>query len=174
MFSRYKRTLRDLLIIAAFIFIGWWMGGYDGMSEYDYSGIPTIIDGDSIELEHMQIRLFGIDAPEIDQECRKGKTFYACGSQSRKHLRKLIGSSLVECHEEEVDRYDRAVAECYVKGKNLSSEMVRAGWAVSYINYASPFLKEETEAQKHKRGLWQGDFQEPSEYRSDNQINFDW
>ncbi len=174
MFSRYRGPIKNLLIIALLIFAGWWLGGYDDLNTSDYSGIPTIIDGDSLELEYTQIRLFGIDAPEIGQECRKGKNFYNCGTKARSHLRKLIGASIVTCHEEEVDRYDRIVAECFAKDKNLSSEMVKAGWALSYLNYASPFLKEEAEAQKHKRGLWQGDFQEPAEYRRDNKLEFDW
>lgn len=171
---RDKQTLRNIFIIGVLIFIGWRLGGYDGMAASDYSGIPTVIDGDSIELEHMQIRLYGIDAPELDQECQKGKEFYACGRDSRRHLAKLIGGAIVECHEEEIDQFDRAVAECFVGEKNLSEEMVRAGWAISFMRFASPYLAEEADAQAAKRGLWQGDFQEPAEHRADNRLEFDW
>jgi len=36
-----------------------------------FEGIPRIIDGDSLEINNNKIRLFGIDAPEKKQNCKK-------------------------------------------------------------------------------------------------------
>ncbi len=36
-----------------------------------FEGIPRIIDGDSLEINNNKIRLFGIDAPERKQICKK-------------------------------------------------------------------------------------------------------
>jgi len=36
-----------------------------------FEGIPKIIDGDSLEINNNKIRLFGIDAPERKQICKK-------------------------------------------------------------------------------------------------------
>ena len=37
----------------------------------EISGNANIIDGDSIKIGSKKIRLFGIDAPEIKQKCKK-------------------------------------------------------------------------------------------------------
>ena len=36
-----------------------------------FEGIPRVIDGDSLEINGNKIRLFGIDAPEKKQNCKK-------------------------------------------------------------------------------------------------------
>jgi len=158
--------VKNLLIIAGLILLGWLLGGYQNSSAiHDYSGHPTLRDGDSFELEGFEIRLYGIDAPELHQTCERDGKEYDCGKQARRFLQKLIGNNLVNCIEEEIDRYDRIIAECSVNEKDIAAEIVRAGWAISYLSFASPYLKEEAEAEAEKRGLWAGDFEEPNEYR---------
>ena len=34
-------------------------------------GVPKIIDGDTVHINNKKIRLEGIDAPEIKQQCKK-------------------------------------------------------------------------------------------------------
>ena len=36
-------------------------------------GIPRIVDGDTVQINEFKIRLEGIDAPEIKQQCKKEK-----------------------------------------------------------------------------------------------------
>ena len=44
------------------------------------TGRARVIDGDSLEVAGVRIRLFGIDAPERDQDCQDGNgKSYACG-----------------------------------------------------------------------------------------------
>jgi endonuclease YncB( thermonuclease family) len=45
------------------------------------SGIPKVVDGDTLEFGDQRVRLYGIDAPESKQQCtnRSGKE-YACGA----------------------------------------------------------------------------------------------
>ena len=38
-------------------------------AQAEITGRPRIIDGDTIEIQHQRIRLFGIDAPEGSQYC---------------------------------------------------------------------------------------------------------
>ena len=64
----------------------------------EVSGIPKIIDGDTIHINDYKFRLEGIDAPEMRQQCKKeflkissiiGFSFYkdyTCGKVSRKKL----------------------------------------------------------------------------------------
>ena len=77
-------------------------------SQDDLVGRADIIDGDSIEIGGSKIRLYGIDAPELDQDCldRRGAT-YACGRLAKRHLEK-VATGTVTCESVEQDRYGRA------------------------------------------------------------------
>jgi hypothetical protein len=46
-------------------------------------GIPSVIDGDTIEIHGKRIRLFGIDAPEDGQQCsRPDGNRWRCGQHA--------------------------------------------------------------------------------------------
>ena len=57
------------------------------------SGIPKIVDGDTIWIGETKIRLHGVDAPEAKQECyRVDGSPYRCGEAATDALRVLIGA----------------------------------------------------------------------------------
>ncbi|OWQ99516.1 hypothetical protein CDQ92_05195 [Sphingopyxis bauzanensis] len=45
----------------------------------------------------------------------------------------------------------------------LGAEMVRLGWAVAT---SDAFMAHETEVQAQRRGIWQGDFVRPADWRA--------
>ena len=49
-----------------------------------------IIDGDSIHLGNIKYRLYGIDAPETKQKCKRKNKDYFCGEEASKFLKFLI------------------------------------------------------------------------------------
>jgi endonuclease YncB( thermonuclease family) len=118
------------------------------------SGPARIIDGDGL-ISHWEIRLFGIDAPEM----RGGPE----GRRSRAALEDLIADPPVDCGGLNFDRYGRVVAICRVDGKDLGQEMLAIGQAVTYRKYleGSPvepaYLEAERKAREAKRGLWKED-----------------
>ena len=58
----------------------------------DISGLPRIIDGDTIEISGERIRLHGIDAPETRQSCiGVGGKRWDCG----RHRRSSYNASVV-------------------------------------------------------------------------------
>ena len=85
-----------------------------------------VIDGDTIVLSELRIRLQGIDAPEMTQECRDKKSIkvYKCGETAKEYLIKLIETREVACTDEGLDKYRRQLAYCYVGDINLNREMV--------------------------------------------------
>ena len=99
-----------------------------------------VADGDTIELGGQRIRLQGIDAPELHQECRDaaGRN-WACGRRAQSELRKLIGNDAVQCEQRTKDRFGRSVAVCRAGGRDLGEAMVRAGFAFAYPDWASPY-----------------------------------
>ena len=67
------------------------------------AGIAKVIDGDTILINKKKIRLFGIDAPEQDQKCKKiwliisffsFNKDYFCGEISTNRLKKKLTINL--------------------------------------------------------------------------------
>ncbi len=135
------------------------------------SGVPRIIDGDTIDINQNRIRLIGIDAPETKQKCLDANYFeYLCGEVSTAFLKKLIGDKNVECAYEEKDIYHRYLGNCKLGKMNINYEMVKNGMAIIYnLKDADEELKNlEAQAQNKKLGVWQGAFEEPKQYRKKN------
>lgn len=125
-----------------------------------------VLDGDSLVVDGVEVRLEGIDAPEYKQKCYKesGKK-YDCGERSKQELIKFINGRKVVCESKGYDKYHRMLGICFVEDKNINSYMVESGWAVEYDLYESMFPEEEKSAKENKRGMWQGRFMKPELYR---------
>ena len=50
------------------------------------SGVPAVIDGDTIRLAGRVVHIFGIDAPASAQKCRYSGTPYPYGAMATTHL----------------------------------------------------------------------------------------
>ena len=142
-----------------------------------FEGIPRVIDGDSLEINGNKIRLFGIDAPEKKQNCKKSYLIisflnfqkkYECGLLATNQLKKLINNKAVQCVSESKDRYNRYLSICYLKNKDINSWLVKNGYAIAYKKYSTKYILEEQHAKKNKLGIWQGTFQVPEEWRKNN------
>lgn len=131
----------------------------------EISGRASVIDGDTMEIHGQRIRLHGIDAPEGGQMCTKNTQTYNCGQQAAFTLDALVSGRTLVCQEKDVDRYGRIVAECFAGATNLNAEMVKSGWALAYRQYSQDYVSLEQHAQSNKRGMWQGEFQNPWDYR---------
>ncbi len=63
------------------------------------------------------------------------------------------------CEEEDRDRYGRIVAVC----GSINAELVAQGWALECRDYSDGrYADEEAEARRASRGVWVGEFDEPS------------
>ena len=129
------------------------------------NGKAKIIDGDTIHIGKNKIRLHGIDAPEINQNCTIEKIIWECGIDSSQALKSIILENKVQCEIIDIDRYKRFVAICFVKDINLNKYMVQNGWAIAYRYYSGDFINDEEIAKSNKVGIWQGKFQEPYLFR---------
>tara|TARA_B100001964_G_scaffold211776_1_gene247303 strand:+ start:78 stop:590 length:513 start_codon:yes stop_codon:yes gene_type:complete len=128
-------------------------------------GKARIIDGDTIHIGKNKIRLYGIDAPEINQTCTINKIIWECGVVSSQALENIISEEEVRCEILDTDRYKRFVAKCFVKNIHLNQYMIQNGWAVAYRYYSNDFINDEEIAKKNKAGIWQGKFQDPYLFR---------
>ena len=130
------------------------------------SGTPRIVDGDTLAIGEVKIRLEGIDAPETDQVCLDADAAkWACGVVARDRLIAHVNGRSIECKHTGTDRYGRTLAVCSVAGDDLNAWMVREGWALAFIRSSTVYVKEENKARTAKRGLWSGAFIAPWDWR---------
>ena len=163
--------MRVLIIILFF---------YSSVQAENVYGIPKIIDGDTVHIDEYKIRLEGIDAPEIKQQCEKpflkisfiiGFEYnkrYLCGVIAKKKLIDKIDNSKIKCISSSKDRYKRFLATCFKDKINLNKWMVRNGNAVAYKRYSKDYVRDEAYAKENKLGVWEGSFMMPEKWRKLN------
>ncbi len=164
------------LLINFFVIFIW----FHSLNSEEINGMPKIIDGDTVNIKSKKIRLEGIDAPEIKQQCQKTflqisaivgfnfKKNYSCGIISKKKLIDKINKSQINCIASGRDHYKRYLATCYKDKINLNKWMVRNGLAVAYKRYSKDYLRDEAYAKENKLGIWKGSFERPEKWRKLN------
>lgn len=140
-------------------------------------GPARIVDGDSLELGDLRVRLVGIDACELDQKAILDASSWPCGRIARQRLEALTRDKDVYCAWERRDPYGRVLAICHIEGSDivLNDLMVSEGLAVAYrrrnqfgqLIITDPHFEAlEDQARSKKAGLWAGEFEMPSDYRA--------
>ena len=137
--------------------------GRGGTSRADVSGIARVLDGDTIEIGTVRVRLWGVDAPEGRQECLAQGRPWPCGRRATQALADRIDGRRVVC--EERDRDGRIVAVCMHRGNDVNAWLVREGWALAFRRFTRAYVDEEAAARSARRGLWRGDFVRPWDWR---------
>jgi endonuclease YncB( thermonuclease family) len=133
-------------------------------------GRATVIDGDTLAIGDQKIRLFGIDAPERGQLCKRGTgETWPCGEVARDWAADLIDAEKVTCVTQDIDRFGRLVAQCAFAGQDVGEALVTAGYALAFRSYSDLYVAAEAEAQRLGQGIWSSSFDRPSEYRAAQQ-----
>lgn len=139
-------------------------GGMQHREEMFVADVIEVTDGDTLSVVHkgngntlsllnkgkkVKIRLNGIDAPEKKQAYGTEAHLHACGLATRQTITVWVGGK---------DRYGRIIAEVILPdGRSLNHEMVKAGMAWWYRQYApndAILAQLEAKAKDEKRGLW--------------------
>ena len=140
---------------------------------YDLSGrvhITKVSDGDSLRSGNLRIRLFGIDAPELKQQCTdQNGVLWGCGIAAQRQLNSLINTnSDLQCSLRDVDRYGRLIMQCFDGATDIGAAMVRSGHALAYRHFSDLYIAEEEQAKTALKGIWHGTFSPPWEWRRQN------
>ena len=121
------------------------------------SGVVTrVLDGDTYDLllednTTVRIRMDAIDAPEGWQ---------AYGREATNYLKEMAENQTVRVSLANTDRYNRVLSFSWLKdGRELSREMIKAGYAWHYKQYNNDaeLARLEDEARAARRGLWSDD-----------------
>jgi endonuclease YncB( thermonuclease family) len=133
-------------------------------------GHVRVVDGDSLQMGGLRIRLAGIDSPELTQLCRwwSGHVTWRCGEEAKRELEGRVHDEPVTCTPtpESPDRYGRVLAICIAaNGDDLGEQMVLAGWALAYRKYSTRYVEQEMMARLAGKGIWTSHFEAPWEWR---------
>ena len=135
-------------------------------STENITGKAIAVDGDSLEIGKHRIRLWGVDAPEFSQTCKRDAKPWKCGAAAKLALRKRVAQRTVSCEVVDTDKHGRSVSRCAIAGASLNEWLVRQGWATDYARYShGAYANAQAEAKRLRRGIWSGEFEQPERYR---------
>lgn len=131
-----------------------------------FSGKVVVIDGDTIDVGDVRVRIHGIDAPESGQKCISAQNIsWDCGAWVDRQVRKRFQGKVATCTRVDIDKYGRVVATCDVGGEDLGQILVSDGLAFAYRKYSMVYDLDEKGAAVNDRGLHASRVQTPSQYR---------
>lgn len=111
-------------------------------------GRANIVDGDTLIIQKTQVRLFGVDAPEIN---------HPYGQKAKWALVALCKGHTVEATVTDTDNYGRGVAKCILSdGRDLSAEMVKQGLAIDWAKFSGGAYRS-METPDARKKLWLAD-----------------
>ena len=129
-------------------------------------GSAGVISGDTLKIKGRFFKLYGIDAPELNQRCADGNgRSYSCGKIAARWLRDWIMDNPLECRIMQQDKKGNMVGNCAFGAYDLGAAIVNAGWAVAYEKYTDIYVPYEQQAKINRRGLWNGKFYKPWDWR---------
>lgn len=122
--------------------------------------VSAIHDGDTLTLDgSIKIRVFGIDAPELKQQCRSAAgACEPCGDLARQALTVLTLGKSIAC-EVRGKSYNRIVGECSVGDTQIGPWMLSHGQAVAYEHYLKArdrfaYMGAQEAAKRAQVGIW--------------------
>jgi len=118
--------------------------------------VTHVSDGDTLSMSltesgaEIKIRLYGLDAPELNQPH---------GKEARDFLSDLLLNREVRVKKQDIDQYGRVVGQIYDSGLFVNMTLVASGHAWVYEQFChEPICRqmkaEEAKARQKKIGLW--------------------
>jgi endonuclease YncB( thermonuclease family) len=149
------------------------MGSFASVANLRFLGGSPPLQGrayaagaDTLRVGGTTVRLTGIDPPEREQRCGKGGRGWRCGAAAESALSRLVDGRNVSCSISGSDDAGRKVGQCSAGDKDIGAELVRQGHVFAGGSMFARYGSEEREARNAKAGMWSGDVERPSEYRS--------
>jgi len=150
--------------------------------------VSRVSDGNNLTVvtknrEKLNVRMYGIDAPELDKIHRKSKRIIKPGQpfgiEAKSLLSTMVFGQDVRLFVMDVDSHKRMISIIWAREnniftKNVNVEMLKAGMAEAYNEhlidgqYRKLFLDAEQEANNKKIGVWSQGllYERPSVYRT--------
>jgi len=123
------------------------------------SGPARVIDGGTLVISGCNIRIAGIDTPELD---------HPCGRNAKWALVGLCRNNSVRAEAVDSPSYNRTVARCRLTdGRDLAAQMVRAGMALAWPTHSGGRYRHPETADARKP-LWRADARQKGRWPPSN------
>jgi len=131
-YARKDKKMRQIIV---FIFITIFIvfTGSTVSSSKNINGFVDVTDGDTIRFGMIKIRIWGLDAPEMNTDA---------GKRSKAELRAIVSGKEVTCEPDGTKSYDRVVAKCFVDGHDIAVKMIELGLAKPYCKFSRSYYNE--------------------------------
>lgn len=131
-------------------------------------GVAVATRGDSFRLNGQMLRLTGIEAPELEQDCggkgREGR--WRCGTAARDQLNALVRGKKVRCELGSASAGQPIPASCTIGTQDIAAEMVSRGHVFATAGLFSSYGRHEQDARNAGRGIWRGTAERPDAFRN--------
>jgi len=90
-------------------------------------GSPIAVDGDTLRFGRQYVRLWGVDAEELDEPN---------GPRARAILKDVVDGRHIKCTVVTIDNYGRSVGRCTVGSIDVNREVIARGGALDCRRYS--------------------------------------
>lgn len=174
--ARLTRWIRSGVAILILLAAAWYLWGPAGVGleriAPSEGSSARAIDGDSFTMTQSSgqatIRIEGIDAPEYRQTCARADAApWPCGAEAFAALSALLVEPGLDCIVAAEDRFNRRIARCgTARTPDIGAAMVARGLAIANgRGDYPPYSFEQEQAEDARRGIWQGRFDRPADWR---------
>lgn len=152
-------------IIGAFLALSIVAVGFGGTANRQiFVGLLSdedVIDGDTIRIGAVSLRLQGVDAPERDQVCiMPNRAHRMCGEDAREAIRDLVRNRIVQCQPPSGrstwrQAFGRPVVQCLIIDGNartdIAASLAASGYATASVRAYESMV---TRARGRGLGMW--------------------
>lgn len=135
-------------------------------------GTAQVLSGDRLLVGATWIALYGIDAPEPAQTCRRDNAEWACGAAATRHLSAFAGGKRVACTARSLpDAEGWIAAKCKLEiGLDLAAELATRGLALVHPRGPRDYWPNRNEGRTRGAGLWSGLYVTPWDWRAGRRV----
>ena len=132
-----------------------------------FGEVESVVTGNSFVLGGRRHRLWGIDAPDLDQPCVNGNgEAYACGTTAKILLFTVTRRQPLACRAVGVPQQGPPLVTCTLGGYDLGALMVASGYAFDDAAVSGgAYARWEGDAKAERQGMWGGPFVKPADWR---------
>ncbi|GJE37107.1 thermonuclease family protein [Methylobacterium persicinum] len=129
-------------------------------------GSATVIDGSTLAIAGVPVKLFGIVTPASDATCwDANEAPYTCGRQVTAELTAHIGTERLICERSGQTDDRSGTAVCRMGDEDLGNWMIARGYAMPTADAPGLYKQAGDHAWGQRAGLWAGVFDDPKTWR---------